>query len=264
MRLRLFFSVLLVLVGVVKSQPQRAMNVENASIRSQHVKRIIYSAGGQMTFNYSSGGILPEVTYVFGRDTSVWKVTSNPLSLRTISGHALVDFDSIQCNAEGYVKEMLMLNAQSKKSKVYCDYDTDGRLLKFVCMYNSRHGIVTQLYWHFGNLIKSVYYENNNDSLKEVGSMDFIYDVNAPKNDCGLYYPNQYLDIELFNPLLYSGLMGKSPSRIPTSYVTNIGKNSTRSRISVWHDKLGRIERINENSYEGGFNTKETISFTYE
>lgn|SRR5574344_310125 len=264
MRSHLLCSILFVTLCVQNIQLLHSMNVDSIVVHSQRVNSVTYSAGGKMVFHYSQGVALPEITYVFGRDTSVWKPTSKPMALKTISGHALVDFDSIQCNANGYVESMLMLNAQSKKSKVSCDYDADGYLQKFTCMYNSKHGLVTMLQWNKGNLVRSVYYEHNNDSLKEVGSMDFVYDTTAAKNDCGLYYPNQYLDIELFNPLLYAGLMGKSPCKIPSSYITTIGKNVTRSRISVWHDNLGRIERINENSYEGGYNTRETITFTYE
>lgn len=259
----LLFPFFFVTFGVMHAQMSGSVNVAGARAQPSQVERIVSSAGGQMIFHDSARTVMPDVTYVFGKDTSVWHASPSPLSLKTVSGHALVNFDSIRCNAQGYMCDMLMLNAQGKQSRVHCDYDTDGFLQRFTCMYNSKHGITTQLFWAHGCLMKSVYYECNDDSLKQVGSMTFDYAANASANVYGLYYPNQYLDIELFNPLLYAGLMGRCPDKIPTSYEICIDKKVSRTRVSVWHDKQGRVERITENSYDGGFNTKETISFSY-
>jgi hypothetical protein len=235
-----------------------------ASVSAQRVKSIAYSAGGTMMFDYSVGGVLPGVKYLAGKDTSVWKVNHNPLSIRIVYGKAIIIFDSIKRNDKGFIADMKMCNEQKKCSDVNCTYNADGYLTKFSCMYNTKQGIYTELIWNKGNLIKSMYYERNGDSLKNVGSMEFSYVGSVIKNNCNLYYPNQYLDIEIFNPLLYAGLMGMPPDSIPTSYLTTVGKTVTRSRISCWHDKQGRIDLINENSYYNGFNSKETITFKYE
>lgn len=234
------------------------------SVNAQRVKSITYSAGGTMMFDYSAGGVLPGVKYLARKDTSVWKVTQNPLSIRIIYGKAIITFDSIKRNEKGFIVDMKMCNEQKKSSDVSCTYDVDGHLTKFSCLYNAKQGIYTELTWDKGNLVKSMYYERNGDSLKNVGSMEFSYVGSVTRNDCNLYYPNQYLDIEIFNPLLYAGLMGMPPGNIPTSYITTVGKTATRSRISCWHDKQGRIDIINENSYYNGFNSKETITFRYE
>ena len=234
------------------------------SVSAQRVKSIAYSAGGTMMFDYSAGGVLPGVKYLVGKDTSVWRVIQNPLSIRIVYGKAIITFDSIMRNDKGFITEMKMLNEQKKSSNVSCTYDADGYLTKFSCMYNAKQGIYTELIWDKRNLMKSMYYERNGDSLKNVGSMEFSYAGSVTKNNNKLYYPNQYLDIEIFNPLLYAGLMGMPPGNIPTSYVTTVGKTATRSRISCWHDKQGRIDIINENSYYNGFNSKETITFRYE
>lgn len=233
-------------------------------VNAQRVKSITYSAGGTMEFSFKTGLVLPEVKYAVRRDTAVWQVSQNPLSVKAVYGRSLVAFDSIQRGKRGFISDMKMLNEQRRRSNVHCDYDSAGYLIKFTCMYQAKQGIYTELVWNDGNLLKSTYYECNGDSLKVVGSMEFTYGAATTKNDGRLYYPNQYLDIELFNPLLYGGLLGMPPVSIPTSYVTTVGKNVTRSRISCWHDKSGRIEHISENSYYNGFNSKETISFVYE
>jgi hypothetical protein len=235
-----------------------------ADVDAQRVSSITYSAGGTMLFDYAVGGVLPKVRYVAGKDTLAWQVSQQPPSIREVYGKAIITFDSLQRNEKGYIVDMKMLNEQKKSSDVSCNYDGEGHLIKFSCMYNSKQGIYTELTWAGGNLMKSMYYERNGDSLKNVGSMEFSYGETAVKNEYHLYYPNQYLDIELFNPLLYGGLMGLPSGYIPTSYVTTVGKTVTRSRISCWHDQQGRIEHINENSYYNGFNSKETITFKYE
>ena len=98
------------------------------SVTAQRVKSIAYSAGGTMIFDYSAGGVLPGVKYYAGKDTFVWKVSQNPLSIRIVYGKAIITFDSIQRNEKGFIADMKMRNEQKKSSNVSCTYDADGHL----------------------------------------------------------------------------------------------------------------------------------------